>query len=41
MLLRLFQAIGASGGMSPFWAAWTPNFFFLAVGIVLLWRVRT
>ncbi len=41
MLLRLFQAIGASGGMSPFWAAWTPNFFFLAVGIILLWRVRT
>lgn len=41
MLLRLFQAIGASGGMPPFWAAWTPNFFFLAVGILLLWRVRT
>lgn len=41
MLLRLFQAIGASGGMAPFWAAWTPNFFFLAVGIILLWRVRT
>lgn len=41
MLLRLFQAIGASGGMTAFWAAWTPNFFFLAVGIVLLWRVRT
>lgn len=41
MLLRLFQAIGASGGMTAFWAAWTPNFFFLAIGIVLLWRVRT
>ena len=41
MLLRLFQAIGASGGMPHFWAAWTPNFFFLAVGIVLMWRVRT
>lgn len=41
MLLRLFQAIGASGGMTPFWAAWTPNFFFLAVGIILFWRVRT
>ncbi|MCY4574240.1 MAG: LptF/LptG family permease [Gemmatimonadetes bacterium] len=41
MMLRLFEAIGASGGLSPFWAAWSPNFFFLAVGIVLLWRVRT
>ncbi len=41
MLLRLFEAIGASGGMPPFWAAWSPNFLFLAVGIVLLRRVRT
>ena len=41
MMLRLFEAIGASGGLSPFWAAWSPNFFFLAVGVVLLWRVRT
>lgn len=41
MMLRLFQAIGASGAMPPFWAAWAPNFFFLAVGVVLLFRVRT
>lgn len=41
MMLRLFEAIGASGGLPPFWAAWSPNFLFLAVGIVLLWRVRT
>lgn len=41
MLMRLFGAIGASGGLGPFWAAWIPNFIFLAVGIVLLARVRT
>ena len=41
MLLRLFGAIGASGGMPPFWAAWIPNFLFLVVGIVLMARVRT
>ena len=41
MMLRLFEAIGASGGLPPFWAAWSPNFFFLAVGVVLLFRVRT
>ena len=41
MLLRLFGAIGASGGMEPFWAAWLPNFIFLAVGVLLLARVRT
>ena len=41
MMLRLFEAIGASGGLSPFWSAWSPNFFFLAMGVVLLWRVRT
>ena len=41
LLLRLFGAIGAAGGMPPFWAAWMPNVLFLAVGIVLLIRVRT
>ncbi len=41
MMLRLFEAVGASGGLSPFWAAWSPNFFFLAVGVGLLLRVRT
>ena len=41
LLLRLFGAIGASGGLTPFWAAWTPNFLFLAAAIVLLFRVRT
>lgn len=41
MLLRLFGAIGASGGMPPFWAAWVPNVVFLVVGLVLMARVRT
>ena len=41
MLLRLFGAIGASGGLEPFWAAWLPNFIFLGVGMLLLARVRT
>lgn len=41
ILLRLFGAIGASGGMSPLWAAWTPNLIFLAAGLVLQLRVRT
>lgn len=41
MLLQLFGAIGATGGLSPWWAAWTPNLIFLATGLVLLARVRT
>lgn len=41
MLLRVFGAIGASGGLPPFWAAWLPNMLFLAAGLVLLSRVRT
>ena len=41
MMLRVFEAVGASGAMPPLWAAWAPNFLFLLVGIVLLCRVRT
>lgn len=41
LLLRLFGAIGIAGGLPPVWAAWTPNLIFLAVGLVLLARVRT
>ena len=41
LLLRLFGAIGIAGGLPPVWAAWTPNLIFLAVGFVLLARVRT
>jgi lipopolysaccharide export system permease protein len=30
----------AGGLMSPFWAAWLPNFIFLIIGISLYIRVR-
>ena len=35
----LFREMGVSGLVSPFWAAWLPNVFFLALGIVLLFLV--
>ncbi|MGI9628965.1 MAG: LptF/LptG family permease [Longimicrobiales bacterium] len=41
MLLRVFGAIGISGGLPPLWAAWTPNLLFMAAAAVLLARVRT
>ena len=41
MLMRLFGAIGASGGLPPLWAAWIPNLIFLGVGLLLMARVRT
>ncbi len=40
-LTNLFLALGAGGRIPPFWAAWIPNFFFLAVGGVLLWMRST
>lgn len=40
-LMQLFGAIGTSGGLSPWWAAWTPNLIFLAAALVLQARVRT
>lgn len=40
-LMRLFGAIGTTGGLSPWWAAWTPNLLFLAAALVLQARVRT
>ena len=41
MLLQLSGAIGASGGLPPLWAAWTPNILFFVAGTALLTRVRT
>jgi len=41
LLINLTRAIGASGLMDPAAAAWAPNGFFLLVGLVLLWKVRT
>ncbi len=41
LLLKVSAGFGASGSIGPFWAAWLPNLLFLAVGLVLLARVRT
>ncbi|HBK69812.1 MAG TPA: hypothetical protein DEB05_06400 [Firmicutes bacterium] len=35
----LFREMGISGVILPFWAAWIPNVFFLAIGLVLLFRL--
>ncbi len=41
LLFRVGKAIGSSGAVDPFWAAWAPNVLFLAAGLVLMARVRT
>jgi lipopolysaccharide export system permease protein len=41
LLFRITEAIGDTGGLSPFMAAWTPNFLFLAAGLLFMVRVRT
>ena len=41
MMFKVGQAIGESGAVDPLVAAWTPNIFFLAAGLFLVWRVRT
>ena len=41
ILMRFFAAVGVTGVLSPFWAAWAPNVLFLATGLVLQARVRT
>jgi lipopolysaccharide export system permease protein len=41
LLFRITEAIGDTGGLSPFMAAWTPNFLFLGAGLLFLIRVRT
>lgn len=38
-MTNLFLALGRGDRLSPFWAAWSPNILFAAVGLVLL-RVR-
>ncbi len=40
-ILRLAQALGEAGALSPWMAAWSPNLLFGSVGLVLLLRVRT
>ncbi len=40
-LIRLSEAVGASGVLPPTWAAWAPNVVFGAVGLWLMKQVRT
>ena len=40
-LLRLAQAFGEAGALSPWMAAWSPNLLFGGTGLALLIRVRT
>jgi lipopolysaccharide export system permease protein len=41
MLIRVFEAIGSTGSLSPIVAAWTPNAIFAVAAIILMARVRT
>lgn len=41
ILLKVAQALGEAGAISPFAAAWTPNIAFGAAALLLLARVRT
>lgn len=41
LFINLAIAVGKSGLINPDYAAWVPNAFFLAVGLVLMARVRT
>ncbi len=41
LLMQIAKAVGAGGVVHPAIAAWMPNAIFLAIGLVLLARVRT
>src|SRR5581483_6880329 len=41
LLMQIAKAVGAGGVVHPAVAAWMPNAIFLAIGLVLLARVRT
>ncbi len=41
MLFKVGEAVGASGAIHPWIAAWAPNLLFLGAAFVLLRRVRT
>jgi lipopolysaccharide export system permease protein len=41
MLFRLTGALGYVGKLDPMVAAWIPNLLFFAMGIVLMWRVKS
>jgi len=41
LLFRISGAVGETGALDPFTAAWLPNLLFLGAGVVFLVRVRT
>jgi lipopolysaccharide export system permease protein len=41
LLIRVFEAIGSTGTISPMVAAWTPNVIFTLAAVVFTLRVRT
>jgi lipopolysaccharide export system permease protein len=41
LLFRISGAVGETGALDPFSAAWLPNLLFLGAGVVFLVRVRT
>ncbi|MSR36711.1 MAG: YjgP/YjgQ family permease [Gemmatimonadetes bacterium] len=41
LMFKVAAGFGAGGTISPMWAAWAPNVLFLAMGLVLMRRVRT
>lgn len=41
LAFKVAAGFGAGAAISPFWAAWMPNVVFLAMGLVLMARVRT
>lgn len=41
LAFKVGAGFGAGGAVSPFVAAWLPNFIFLAMGLVLMAKVRT
>jgi lipopolysaccharide export system permease protein len=41
MLFKVTQAMGQTGFLTPFWAAWAPNALFAVAALVGLYRVKT
>jgi lipopolysaccharide export system permease protein len=41
LLFRITEAVGDTGAIQPFTAAWLPNLLFLGTGLIFMIRVRT
>lgn len=39
-VLQFSRVVGQAGRIPPFWAAWTPNFLFLFLGVLAIWKMR-